>query len=86
MMVEADIYLRVFPKSELDLSKVIYSLFELLACCLTDIWARLVISAGILQIPVFSVPVAFSSQESRFLFCRNLDRNIIRKPVCMGPT
>jgi hypothetical protein len=33
--------------------------------------ARLVIPAGILGIPVFSVPVALFSQESRFLFCRN---------------
>ncbi len=48
--------------------------------------ARLPIPAGILWIPVFSVPVAFFSQESQFLFRRNLVRNIIRKPVCMGPT
>jgi hypothetical protein len=34
MMVEADIHLRLLPKSELDISKV----FELLVCCLTDIW------------------------------------------------
>ena len=33
--------------------------------------ARLVIPAGILRIPVFSVPVALFSQESRFLFRRN---------------
>jgi hypothetical protein len=33
--------------------------------------ARLVISVGILQIPVFSTPVALFSQESRFLFHRN---------------
>ena len=32
---------------------------------------RLVIPAGILRIPVFSVPVALFSQESRFLFRRN---------------
>ncbi len=32
---------------------------------------RLVIPAGILRIPVFSVPVHFFSQESRFLFRRN---------------
>ncbi len=36
--------------------------------CLT---ARLVIPAGILQIPVFSISVPFFSQESRFLFRRN---------------
>jgi hypothetical protein len=33
--------------------------------------ARLPIPAGILRIPVFSAPVAFFSQESRFLFRRN---------------
>jgi hypothetical protein len=33
--------------------------------------ARLVIPAGILRIPVFSIPVHFFSQESRFLFRRN---------------
>ena len=33
--------------------------------------ARLVTPAGILRIPVFSVPVALFSQESRFLFRRN---------------
>ena len=32
---------------------------------------RLVIPAGILRIPVFSVPVALFSQESRFLYRRN---------------
>jgi hypothetical protein len=37
-------------------------------CCLVP---RLVIPAGILRIPVFSVPVALFSQESRFLFRRN---------------
>ncbi len=36
-----------------------------------EISARLVIPAGILRIPVFSVPVALFSQESRFLFRRN---------------
>ncbi len=45
---------------------------------------RLHFPAGILRIPVFSVPVALFSQESRFLFSRNLVRNAIRKPVCMG--
>jgi hypothetical protein len=35
---------------------------------------RLHIPAGILGIPVFSVPVAFFSQESRFLFRRNFFR------------
>ena len=35
------------------------------------IFARLVIPAGILRIPVFSSPVALFSQESRFLFLRN---------------
>jgi hypothetical protein len=34
VMVEADIYLRLLPKSELDISKV----FEPLACCLKGIW------------------------------------------------
>jgi len=34
--------------------------------------ARLVIPAGILRIPVFSSPVALFSQESRFLFLRNI--------------
>jgi hypothetical protein len=43
------------------------------------------IPAGILRIPVFSIPVARFEQESRFLFRRNLVRNVIRKPVCMGP-
>jgi hypothetical protein len=38
-------------------------------CCFGG--ARLPILAGILQIPVFSVPVALFSQESRFLFRRN---------------
>jgi hypothetical protein len=33
--------------------------------------SRLVIPAGILRIPVFSVPVHFFSQESRFLFRRD---------------
>jgi hypothetical protein len=37
-------------------------------------YPRLHIPAGILRIPVFSVPVAFFSQESRFLFCRNFFR------------
>jgi hypothetical protein len=32
----------------------------------------LVIPAGILRIPVFSSPVALFSQESRFLFLRNV--------------
>jgi hypothetical protein len=35
---------------------------------------RLHIPAGILRIPAFSIPVAFFSQESRFLFRRNLFR------------
>ena len=34
--------------------------------------ARLPIPAGILRIPVFSVPVALFSQESQFLFRRNI--------------
>jgi len=34
-------------------------------------YARLVIPARILRIPVFSAPVALFSQESRFLFLRN---------------
>ncbi len=34
-------------------------------------FARLVIPAGILRIPVFSAPVALFSQESRFLFLWN---------------
>ncbi len=37
---------------------------------------RLHISAGILRIPAFSVPVAFFSQESRFLFRRNFFRTV----------
>ena len=49
--------------------------------------ARLPIpAAGILRIPVFSVPVARFEQESRFLFRRNLGRKAIRNPVCMVPT
>ena len=36
------------------------------------------IPAGILRIPVFSVPVARFEQESRFLFRRNLGRKDIR--------
>jgi hypothetical protein len=39
-----------------------------------DFWARLHIPAGILRIPAFSVPVAFFSQESQFLFQRNFFR------------
>jgi hypothetical protein len=41
----------------------------------------LVIPAGILRIPVFSVPVALFSQESQFLFCRNYFRNVAGIPV-----
>jgi hypothetical protein len=37
----------------------------------TNCEARLPIPAGILQIPVFSVPVALFSHKSRFLFRRN---------------
>jgi hypothetical protein len=37
-------------------------------------WPRLHIPAGILRIPVFSVPVAFFSQESQFLFRYNFFR------------
>jgi hypothetical protein len=33
-MVEADIHLRLVPTSIAD----IYNMFELLVCCLTDIW------------------------------------------------
>ena len=36
------------------------------------LFTRLPIPAGILRIPVFSIPVAFFSQESRFLFRRNI--------------
>jgi hypothetical protein len=36
MMVEADIHLRLLPKSELDISKV----FEPLTCCLRGIWVH----------------------------------------------
>jgi hypothetical protein len=51
-----------------------------------DIWKlKLVIPAGILRTPVFSVPVALFSQESQFLFHRNLFWNRLRNPVCMGP-
>jgi hypothetical protein len=38
MMVEADIHLRLLSKSKRDISKVICNMFELLVCCLTDIW------------------------------------------------
>ena len=41
---------------------------ELLWCLVTS---GVPIPSGILQIPVFSVPVALFSQESRFLFRRN---------------
>ncbi len=34
MMVEADIHLRLVPTS----IKNMYNMFELLVCCLTDIW------------------------------------------------
>jgi hypothetical protein len=33
-------------------------------------WARLVIPIGILRIPLYSSPLAFFSEESRFLFLR----------------
>jgi hypothetical protein len=36
MMVEAEIYLRLLPKSKLDISKV----FEPLTCCLRGIWVH----------------------------------------------
>jgi hypothetical protein len=36
MMVEADIHLRLLPKSELDISKA----FESLTCCLRGIWVH----------------------------------------------
>jgi hypothetical protein len=35
-MVEADIHLRLLPKSELEISKV----FELSTCCLKGIWVH----------------------------------------------
>ena len=41
--------------------------------------------AGILRIPVFSVPVALFPQESGFLFRRNFFYPL-SNPVCMGPT
>ncbi len=68
---------------------IVASSFIILAAALTYHQCkhpRLVIPAGILRIPVFFVPVEFFSQESRFLFRCNLDRNIIRKPVCIVPT
>jgi hypothetical protein len=39
-MVKADIDLSLLPKSELDISTVIYNMFELLVCCLIDIWEQ----------------------------------------------
>jgi hypothetical protein len=51
--------------------------------------ARLHFPAGILRIPVIPVPVACFSQESRFLFLRNLvfrGKYVDRKNSCMGPT
>ncbi len=47
--------------------------------------ARLPFPAGILRIPVFSVPVALLPQESGFLFRRNLFYPL-RNPVCTEPT
>jgi hypothetical protein len=49
--------------------------------------ARLPIPAGILRIPVFSVPVALFSQESRFLFRRNFfgtPSEILSVWACVG--
>jgi hypothetical protein len=52
MVVEADIHLRLLHKSELDISKVIYNMFELLVYCLTDNWEHpyTIIQAKLLSI------------------------------------
>jgi hypothetical protein len=47
---------------------------------------RLPFPAGILRIPVFSVPVALFPQESGFLFRRKKKIYPLRNPVCTGPT
>ncbi len=52
----------------------------------TLLWPRLHISAGILWIPVFSIPVACFKQKSQFLFHHNLGKKAIGKLVCMVST
>ena len=57
------------------------------ATIVINTWPRLHFPAGILRIPVFSIPVALFSQESRFLFRRNFfgtPSEILSVWACVG--